>query len=143
MKLDLKLEIAPYQGISDIHFGMTSDRIRSLLNETPTPFRRTPQDEPSDHYTKLGIQIYYSNTDICEAIELATPAAPTFNGKTLIGQPFDITRDWLQTLDPDLETDETGLTSHKLGIGIYAPFAQSHPQEPIESIISFAQTYYS
>jgi hypothetical protein len=142
MKLDIKLEIEPHQGIADIHFGMTSAQIQRILADTPQTFRRAPDSEPTDDYTNLGIQISYDASGHCEAIELANPANPTFKGKPLIGKPFNELRDWLQSIDPNLETDEAGLTAHTFGFGLYAPFASSDPTPPVEAVIVFTQNYY-
>jgi hypothetical protein len=142
MKLDVKLEIAPYQGIADIHFGMTAARIRSLLAAEPITFRKMPADEPIDDYTELGLQIHYTAAGGCAAIELAAPANPTFKGQTLIGRPFNELGDWLQAIDHTLEIDQTGLTAPTLGFGLYAPFAGSDPNAPVEAVIVFAPNYY-
>jgi hypothetical protein len=142
MKLDIKLEIEPYQGIADIHFGMTAAQIQRILADTPTTFRRTPDSEPIDDYPNLGIQISYNATGYCEAIELAAPANPTFKGKPLVGKPFHEIRDWLQSIDHNLEIDEAGLTTHTFGFGLYAPFASSDPEAPVEAVIVFTQNYY-
>jgi hypothetical protein len=135
-------EIEPNQGVADIHFGMTTAQIRHILAETPTTFRRTPDSEPTDDYPNLGIQISYDAAGHCEAIELAAPANPTFKSKPLIGKPFSELRDWLQSIDPAIETDEAGLTAHTLGFGLYAPFASSDPTAPVEAVIVFTQNYY-
>jgi hypothetical protein len=151
MKLDIKLEIEPHQGIADIHFGMTAAQIQRILADTPTTFRRTPDSEPMvydrpeviDDYPNLGIQISYDAAGHCEAIELAAPANPTFKGKPLVGKPFHEIRDWLQSIDHNLEIDEAGLTAHTVGFGLYAPFASSDPTAPIEAVIVFPPNYYA
>jgi hypothetical protein len=142
MKLDIKLEIEPHQGIADIHFGMTAAQIQRILADTPTTFRRTPDSEPIDDYPNLGIQISYDAAGHCEAIELAAPANPTFKGKPLVGKPFHAIRDWLQSIDNNLEIDEAGLTAHSFGFGLYAPFASSDPKAPVEAVIVFPKNYY-
>jgi hypothetical protein len=142
MKLDIKLEIEPDRGIAGIHFGMTTAQIRRILVDEPTPFHRTPDSEPTDDYPNLGIQISYDAAGHCEAIELATPANPTFKGKPLIGKPFSELRDWLQSMDSALEIDEAGLTAPTLGFGLYAPFASSDPTAPVEAVIVFTPNYY-
>ncbi len=136
-------EIEPHQGIADIHFGMTAAQIQRILADTPTTFRRTPDSEPIDDYPNLGIQISYDAAGHCEAIELAAPANPTFKGKPLIGKPFHEIRDWLQSIDHNLEIDEAGLTAHSFGFGLYAPFASSDPEAPVEAVIVFTQNYYA
>jgi hypothetical protein len=139
----MKLEIEPHQGIADIHFGMTAAQIRRILADAPSTFRRSPDSEPIDDYSNLGIQISYDAAGHCEEIELAAPANPTFKGKPLVGKPFHEIRDWLQSIDHNnLEIDEAGLTAHTFGFGLYAPFASSDPTAPIEAVIVFPKNYY-
>ena len=143
MQVDLKLEIEPYRGLAGIQFGMTPDEVRHVLGETVRTFRKSPGDAlETDYFDALGIQVFYKSPEICDAIELAAPAKPTFRGKDLLGKPFNELRDWFQSIDNDVAIDETGLTSHRFGIGLYAPFAATAPDEPVESVIVFEQSYY-
>ncbi|HEY9664259.1 MAG TPA: hypothetical protein V6C65_37930 [Allocoleopsis sp.] len=143
MKLDVKLEIHPYEGIAGIKFGMTPIQVRQILGEPDRTFKKTPADAlETDAFDTAGMYIFYKLPGTCEAIELASPANPTFQGKTLISQPFSHLREWFQSIDPTTEIDETGLTSHQLGIGLYAPFAIESPHEAVEGVIVFEQGYY-
>jgi hypothetical protein len=143
MQVDLKLEIEPERGLAGIQFGMTPDEVRQVLGSTAQTFRKSPSDAlETDYFDALGIQVFYKQPGICEAIELAAPAKPTFKGKDLLGKPFSELRDWFQLIDRDVAIDETGLTSHRFGVGLYAPFAATVPDEPIESVIVFEQGYY-
>lgn len=143
MKLDIKLEIKPCQGIAGIRFGMTPIEVRAALGATVRSFQKTPTDEfATDAFDTLGIQVFYKQPGLCEAIELASPANPTLQGKMLIGCPFNELCEWLRTIDPTLEVDETGLTSHHLGLGLYAPFVSESPNLPVEGVILFEQGYY-
>lgn len=44
--------------------------------------------------------------------------------------------------DSDIEETDDGLTSYKLGIGIYAPDVDEKPSLTPESVIAFAKDYY-
>ena len=39
-------------------------------------------------------------------------------------------------------TDDTGATSRKFGISLYAPFAKKKPKEKIESVLVFERGYW-
>jgi hypothetical protein len=122
---------------------MPPEQVRSTLGKDFQTFQKTPAAPmPTDAFDQVGIHVFYKATGHCEAIELFPPADPIFQGKSMIGQPFSAIRDWFQSLDSDLELDETGLISKKLGIGLYAPFAEDAPEEPIESVIIFEEGYY-
>ncbi|WP_458648202.1 hypothetical protein [Sivoneniella epilithica] len=143
MKLDVKLEIEPYQGIAGVQFGMSCEQVRHALNSSVRAFKKTAIDElNTDAFDELGMHVYYKQPDGCEAIELAAPANPTFRGKALIGQPFSELRNWFRSIDPQIEVDETGLTSFEFGLGLYVPFASQSPNAPIEAVIIFQQGYY-
>lgn len=143
MKLDVKLEVEPYQGMAGVQFGMSREQVRHVLDSSVRAFKKTATDElDTDAFDELGIQVYYQQPDVCEAIELAAPANPTFCGKALIGQPFSELRDWFGSIDPQIQVDETGLTSFEFGLGLYAPFASQSPNASIEAVIIFQQGYY-
>jgi hypothetical protein len=142
MKLDLKLEIEPYRGIANLRFGMVPDQIHEILGGKVQTFQKVPNEYPTDNFDELGIHVFYKQPGVCEAIELASPANPTFQDKELIGKPFSELRNWMQTIDPTVEIDEAGLTSHQFGIGFYAPFAVESPDDPVEAVIVFAKGYY-
>jgi hypothetical protein len=73
---------------------------------------------------------------------MATPSRPTLFGKELLGIPFSEAKAFMMGLDDGLKVDDAGLTSHRFGVGLYAPYAQKNPEEPVESIIIFAKGYY-
>lgn len=143
MQVDLKLEIEPNRGLAGIQFGMTPDEVRHVLGSTVQTFRKLPGDTlETDYFDALGMQVFYKQPGVCDAIELAAPAKPTFKGKDLLGKPFSELRNWFQSIDSEVAIDETGLTSYRFGVGLYAPFASTAPDEPVESVIIFEQGYY-
>lgn len=144
MKLDVKLEILPYQAVAGVQFGMTSAKVREILGNPERRFKQTPTSElETDAFDHLGIQVFYKQPGVCEAIELSAPAQPTLRGKRLVGHSFQALKEWFQAIDDSVEIDDTGLTSHRFGTGLYAPFAAISPDEPIESVIVFEKGYYS
>lgn len=143
MKLDVKLEIEPYQGIAGVKFGMSRGQVRHALNSSVQAFKKLPTDElDTDAFDDLGMHVYYKNPDVCEAIELFTPANPTIQGQVLMGKPFGEMREWFLSVDPQIEIDDTGLTSFQLGIGLYVPFASQILEDFVAGVIVFERGYY-
>ena len=143
MKLDVKLEILPYRAVAGIQFGMTPAQVREILGSQVRRFKKAPASElEADAFDHLGIQVFYKQPGVCEAIELSAPAEPTLQGKSLVGHSFQTLKEWFQAIDDSIEIDDTGLTSHLLGTGLYAPFAATSPGEPVESVLVFEKGYY-
>ena len=123
---------------------MTIDEVRKAINQKPKPFLKGPDSTiPTDAFDELGIHIYYKAPGICEAVEMALAADPTFEGRRFIERPFNQVLSWLQTMDDSIKTDDTGLTSFKFGIGIYAPNAIEQPDASVEGVIVFEKDYYT
>ncbi|RAM53231.1 MAG: ABC transporter ATP-binding protein [Hapalosiphonaceae cyanobacterium JJU2] len=142
----MNLIIEPYKGISAIKLGMTREEVRNILigcgGELQT-FMKTPTSEiPTDSFNNLGIHIFYKKPGICEAIEIFEPAEPVFMEINLLRVKFSELKQWFQKIDDEVEIDDTGLTSYKFGISLYAPSASEYPEEAVEAVIVFENGYY-
>jgi hypothetical protein len=139
----MNLEIDPYVGVGPIRFGMTRDEVRRIVGRPVKPFLKGPSSViPTDAFDDVGLHVYYKEGDLCEAVEMFLAADPTFKGQRLIERPFDQLLAWLQTMDDHLDQDDTGLTSYKLGIGLYAPSCEERPSDSVEAVIAFEKGYY-
>jgi hypothetical protein len=142
----MNLEIKPYIGVGPIRFGMTRDEVLRIVGHpviTVKPFLKGPHAGiPTDAFDELGIHVFYKIGYLCEAIEMYLAADPTFNGQRLIERPFDELFTWLRTLDDNVKVDDTGLTSFKLGFGLYAPSCEESPSDAVEAVIAFESGYY-
>lgn len=139
----MELDLRSYDGLGAIRFGMRRDQVRGAVGAPVRTFRKTPDATTLvDAFDNEGIYVYYDAQDLCEAVEVASPAIPILEGQTLLGKPFAELRDWLRTLDPDIEVDESGLTAPTVGLGLYAPSAQKAPNEPVDGVIVFRRGYY-
>ncbi|HYO62032.1 MAG TPA: hypothetical protein VER08_00090 [Pyrinomonadaceae bacterium] len=139
----MRLEITAYTGVGPVKFGMTREEVRLAVGPPVRPFMKTPDDElPTDAFDDLGVHVYYKKPGVCEAVEMGSPAEPTFRGQVLIGRPYSELRRWFESLDESVETDDTGLLSYKYGVGLYAPAAEEEPDEPVEGVIVFERGYY-
>lgn len=136
--------IIPYKGIGDILFGGSRNEIRRILsNLTYEEFYKTPDSKNStDYYTSIGIFIYYTANNLCEAIEFCDTATPLFEHKNLLYLNYKDLLGWLNTIDTEIEEDDYGFTSYQLGIGCYAPEKEENFDCLPESIIIFRYGYY-
>jgi hypothetical protein len=138
----MQFEITPYVGVGPITFGLTRVEVRRRLAAPVESFMKTPTSAaPADTFDTLGIHVHYDSDDRCEAVELWS-SRPTFRGQPLLGQPFAEIERWLRTIDPDVRSDSSGLTSLTFGFGLYAPSALHDPQSPVEGVIVFRPGYY-
>ena len=141
----MKLTIVPFRGVGPIQFGMAREEVRKTMPERAEPFRKnmfslTDTDDFKDH----RIHVFYSaQDDTAEAIEIWQPAKPLLGGETLLDKPYAQLLKELQETDPDLEIENPGeVTSHRLGICVWAPTADSEPWRPASSVLAFAKTYW-
>jgi hypothetical protein len=121
---------------------MTREEVQRAMGSTPERFRKTPSEPESDHFTAAGVLVYYDREGRCEAVEMASPAAPTLNGRPLVGLPYHELLACLGSDDPELATDGAGLVSRRLGVALYAPAAEKDPEEPVEAAMAFRSGYY-
>lgn len=138
-----KLIITPNNGVGPISFGMTRDEVRTVLGGNVVELKKTPMSDTfTDAFNDHGIHIYYDSSYTCEAIEMALPADPIFSQKHMIGRPFSDLKSTITSQDSDVELDETGLLSFKLGIGLYVPDIEDSEDSLVESVIVFREGYY-
>lgn len=133
--------INPYIGAGKISLGMTSAAIQEILESHPEKFRKSKNDDfETDAYK--WCHIYFEKPGVCNAIEFFSPASVIFNGHNLLGNSYAEVREFVLQYDNTLQFDETGFTSIKYGFGVYAPFAEEEPSEPVEGVIVFEKGYY-
>lgn len=133
--------IKPYVGAGKILLGMTSQQIHAVLQIKPDKFKKFEDDEFDTDDFKW-CQVYYKKPGVCEAIEFFENANVIINNKTILGKKYSEIKAIFERMDDSLEFDAIGLTSLKYGVGVYAPFAEDEPDEPVESVIVFERGYY-
>ncbi|TBR61729.1 hypothetical protein B4U84_13415 [Westiellopsis prolifica IICB1] len=119
-----------------------SGKTNTSLYLLETLWRSHTSETPTDSFNNLGIHIYYKKPGICEAIEIFEPAEPVFMEINLLQVKFSELKQWFQKIDDEVEIDDTGLTSYKFGISLYAPSASEYPEEAVEAVIVFDNGYY-
>jgi len=137
----LKFIIEPYVGAGKILLGMTSKQIQNELVIKPEKFKKFEDDEFDTDDFKY-CHVYYKKPGVCEAIEFFGEAKVIINNETILGKSYTEIKDMFEAIDDSIDFDATGLTSFKYGVGVYAPFAEDEPDEPVESVIVFEKGYY-
>jgi hypothetical protein len=138
-----EMQITPYEGIGPVRLGMSRADVRAALAIPFREFKRTPEaDMPADAFPTIGVYVSYKPPGVCAAVEVASPAEPVMLGKRLIGQPFGEVLEWLNSLDQQVNVDETGLTSLRFGVGLYVPALKNGRAAPVEAVIVFERGYY-
>lgn len=133
-------EIRPYIGAGTVLLGMTSEQIKCVMGVLPRKFKRFEDEEYTDEYA--GFFVYYKANGKCEAIEFFEPSSILFKGHYIINRPYIEVKNFFKDIDSSIEMNDAGFTSVKYGIGVYAPYADDEPYEPVESVIIFEQGYY-
>jgi hypothetical protein len=138
------VEIISHVGVGSIQFGMTRDQIREIIGGEALSYLKAPSysEMLTDAFEENSIQVFYKKPGICEAVEFYKPQNPTLMGQSFIGVPFSQARSWFEEHDSNLELEVSGLTSYKLGVGLYAPGYMENISEPVESLIVFEKGYY-
>jgi hypothetical protein len=135
-------EIRPNEGVGPITFGMTVDEVRRALGPPDAVFRKWSSPFPTDDFRRLGFHVYYSAEGVCNAVEFFPPGNPVLRGHAFLSKPFSTVRDTLLILDPEAKSDQAGMKSRAIGIGVYAPHATKSPDDPVEGVIVFAKDHY-
>jgi hypothetical protein len=135
-------EITPYKGAGHLLLGALSEDIQEICGEKPEKFKKLQDDEYyTDFYTDFCC--FFKKPGICDAIEFHNPAVVIYNNISLLGEPYNKVKESLLQLDKDIIFDGDGLTSLKLGLGVYAPDAdEDNPSYVAEGVIVFEKGYY-
>jgi hypothetical protein len=139
----MNLSIDPYFGVGPIKLGMSAEEVRTALGLPFKTFKKTPTAlMPTDVFHGVGIYVYYKTPGVCEAVEMANPADPVLHGMSFMAKPLSEVSAWLESRDAKIVINDSGLTSLKYGIGLYAPHAAKQPDDPVEAVIVFERGYY-
>jgi hypothetical protein len=141
----MEFVIRPYESVGPIKLGMTKEEIRTVMPEKPEDSHsfRGPY---TDSFQKSFLFAYYTKEDgVCEAVEFGEPIIAIFEGKPINGIPFAEAKNWLECFDNEMKFERyVGVTSFKLGIGLYAPNydEEQEPDAHVEAVIVFRKGYY-
>ena len=136
-------EIIPYIAFGDVKLGLYRKEVRRLIGNPSKSFKRNEfATSPTDMYESLGIMIDYDDDDRCETIETWDTVDVQLMGKKLLNSSYSDILSWFLAIDESIEEDDTGFTSYKYGIGMYAPDKEEEPNKPCKGVIAFKKGYY-
>jgi hypothetical protein len=132
--------IVPYEKIGDLSFGESRIEIRKKYPEYEE-FRKTPfSQNTTDAYGDCHLG-YNLNNEL-ESVETFPGVSVTIYGNEISkNKKYSEVKSFLMKMDPEIQEDECGLTSFKLGIGIYLE-KNDGCNNDIQSIIIFCKGYY-
>lgn len=131
--------IKSYEGFDNISFGMSPDEVKTELKREPKKFYKIVDDaHASDDYGDFFV--YYNEHCLCEAIEFNKYAKVKFKNIILFDLEYKELEKRIIQFDNNLEIDETGFISNKLGIGVY--IIDKDCNTPVDSVIIFEKGYY-
>lgn len=138
----MNLSIEPYKSVSQIVFGSSTDDLRTILGHQYKSVNHYDSSGFRDVYIDLGLHVHYDGVGQCEAVEISPPAIPMFFDINFLGMPFNNAKEKMRKLDPDILVNNTGFTSLKYGINVYADGVDEDPNAPIEAVLVFRKGYY-
>src|SRR3954465_6802257 len=104
--------LKPDVGALPVRFGMPRAEGRRVLGPDPSRVKKLITSPfPRDTFIQAGAHVYYRDPDVCEAVELFSPASPTFQNQVLLGRPVSEVARWLRGLDPSATLDANGISS--------------------------------
>lgn len=127
--------INSYKGAGELEFGMTPDKVHSLIGKPQKTIKKTHGSDPSDYFFTPGISCHYGAKGL-EAIEFFSPEPAMFDGTNLLEKTEASAEKWLETKDPEAQIDPPSLISEKLGISFYVE--DGH----VETVLVFRRGYY-
>ena len=139
----MQMIISPYVGAGDVALGMSKSDVRQALGAPSREFFRGEVSEGlSWQYEGRGLVMSFDTREACDAIELDAPCDPVLQGVHLLSTGAPAAMEALRRLDPGVTLHGDSLVSHRLGVCIYAPEADSHPDWPASGILVFGPDYY-
>lgn len=133
-------EIKPYIGVGEIQFGMKSEKICGILGDKYKRYEN--QYTPGFRLCYPEIHIFFDENNCCNAIEGFISSGFYFNNVEIVGKSFITIKKIFEVYDDELEINEDGFISYKLGISVYVPTLKKSKKELIQGVIAFKEGYY-
>jgi hypothetical protein len=133
--------IEPYVGVGPLRLGSSRAEIEAALGAESAPVEKGGA-QPVAVFDDFGVHAHFDADGRCEAIELMGAARPVLESVALLARPYGEVTRWLAERDPKVEVNPPDVTSHLLGVGLYAPEAAEDPQRSPEGVIVFIRGYY-
>lgn len=133
-------EIKPYIGVGDIEFGMNGEKVCSIMGNE---YRRIDnQYTPGFRLCFPQMHIFFDDNNCCNAIEGNILSGFYYKDIQIAGKPFKIIKKIFEEFDNNMDINQDGFTSYKLGIGVYVPTLKKSKNELIQGVIVFKEGYF-
>jgi hypothetical protein len=147
----MDLTIIPYESVGSIKFGMSRLEVRQTLgafveqpDEPYLPEGITQEDvDFVDAFKELGVEVIYERKfpHVCIAISMYEPAAPIFNGRNLLEEPIEDSKEWLEAMDGEVEIIIEGVISYRFGIFLQSSYYDECKSDPPNLVGAFIRGY--
>ena len=140
----MDLVIYPRRGVGEIGLGMSRDAVILLLGRPDRELVRSRYSWAVEWmYDDMGIDLALDRAGTCAGIGLTPPSNPSLRGVRLLEVSAEEAWGQMLRLDPSAVAEGANLTSHALGVSIYAPaILDDEPGEPAESVLVFREDYF-
>lgn len=129
-------DIAPYEGVGPIRFGMTRSQVQSLLGGSVSTFRKGPYaSTDTDAYDQLGLHLHYDKGDRLECIEAWGPCPIYYQGASLLNANIQAVLERLAALGLSSRYDD-GYFFDDAGFALYAP------DDVVKAVTVYPKGYY-
>lgn len=128
-------DIIPLKSVSGVPFGADREDVREAFGGNFVEFKKTDTAEnTADGYEDCNV--YYTADNTLRAVEIFCGTEVNLDGRVLLPDNFTDIAAFLKQLDSDLDENNDGIISSKLGIGVYAP------NGVFENIIAASEGYF-
>jgi hypothetical protein len=139
----MAMTITPHVGVGDVYFGMSQTEVERVRGAPSRKFFRNQFSVgPEWQYQGEGIIVSFDATGHCDALQLAAPCDPVLRGVHLLSMGAPAAMAALRRLDPGVTRKDDALVSASLGVSIFAPEADDHPEWPASGVLVFRPDYY-
>jgi hypothetical protein len=132
----LRWDIEPYVGVGPVQFGMSREKIRAMLGDEFSTFRKG-QDatNETDAYMNVGAHLYYDTDDMLECVELVGPISVNCCGVPLLDIPIERALTNLADAGLSYRYDD-GYFIDECGVALYVP------DGAVRAVTAYRRGYY-
>ncbi len=139
----MRFPIVSYESVGPLRFGMRLRQIEECLGKKADVFRGFGDSKLARALLEnTGVFVDFVYPDVSVAYELALPAKPCLEQRSLLEESADSLFAWLKSIDANWRQYDCGIMYFSLGISIYAPNFDDEPNVPPESVLVFDRGYW-
>ena len=150
MEKAFTFELVLHQRIGPVQLGMRREALRATLPERVYAQESHIEEElggmlanASDYFEDSGVKVEYDSDDRVVFIEVGNLVPLLYQNISLFELTFMQVYSMFRAIDPEMRLDESGATSYKLQIALYAPQYVQKDDCTVELLSIFSDTYYS